>query len=66
MVQVVEGKEQNIALLAVPTAVFDNPDDLGGVAGLNDGFDPANSNDKSHGVWHNWQPVRTARPPVWL
>ena len=55
MVQVVEGKEQNIALLAVPTAVFDNPDDLGGVAGLNDGFDPANSNDKSHGVWHNWQ-----------
>lgn len=54
-VQVVEGKEQNIALIATPTAIFNNPEDLGGVAGLNDGFDPANSNDKSHGVWHNWQ-----------
>ena len=24
------------------------------MAGLNDGYDPASSNDKSHGVWHNW------------
>ena len=31
------------------------PNDLGGLAALNDGYDPANSNDKSHAVWHNWQ-----------
>ncbi len=24
------------------------------MAGLNDGYRPASSNDKSHGVWHNW------------
>ena len=40
-VQVVEGKEQNIALIATPTAIVNTPEDLGGVAGLNDGYDPA-------------------------
>lgn len=54
-IQVVEGKEQNIALAAEPTAIINTPEDLGGVAGLNDGYDPANSRDKTHGVWHNWQ-----------
>lgn len=54
-VQVVEGKEQNIALIATPTAIVNTPEDLGGVAGLNDGYDPASSRDTSHGVWHNWQ-----------
>lgn len=60
MVQVVEGKEQNIALTAQPTAIIDTPSDLGGVAGLNDGYDPADSRDKTHGVWHNWQGDQTA------
>ena len=54
-VSVVEGKEQNIALIATPSAIIDTPEDLGGVAGLNDGYEPESSRDKTHGVWHNWQ-----------
>ena len=44
-----------VALFATPTAIINTPSDLGGVAGLNDGFDPSSSRDTSHGVWHNWQ-----------
>lgn len=54
-VMVVAGESKNLALYAIPTAIINTPSDLGGVAGLNDGYDPANSKDKSHGVWHNWQ-----------
>ena len=53
-VMVVAGKASNLATKAVPTAIIDTPQDLGGVAGLNDGYDPTSSRDKSHGVWHNW------------
>lgn len=53
-VMVVEGTAQNVALIGIPTAIINTPQDLGGVAGLNDGYDPASSRDTSHGVWHNW------------
>ncbi len=53
-VMVVSGRSTNLALKAIPTAIIDTPQDLGGVAGLNDGYDPTSSRDKSHGVWHNW------------
>ena len=52
---VVKGDRKNVALFATPTAIINTPSDLGGVAGLNDGFDPSSSHDTSHGVWHNWQ-----------
>lgn len=52
---VVKGDRKNVALFATPTAIINTPSDLGGVAGLNDGFDPSSSRDTSHGVWHNWQ-----------
>ncbi|MEY8516902.1 DUF5695 domain-containing protein [Lachnospiraceae bacterium 29-84] len=51
---VVAGKLQNIASAANATAIINSVQDLGGVAGLNDGNDPANSRDTSHGAWHNW------------
>lgn len=54
-VVVVSGSLQNIAGDATPSAIINTPSDLGGVAGLNDGFDPESSADTSHGVWHNWQ-----------
>ena len=54
-VVVVKGDRKNVALFATPTAIINTPSDLGGVAGLNDGFDPSSSRDTSHGVWHNWQ-----------
>ncbi|MDO5294342.1 MAG: DUF5695 domain-containing protein [bacterium] len=54
-VMVVSGTLQNVAADAVPSAIINTPNDLGGVAGLNDGFDPESSSDTSHGVWHNWQ-----------
>ncbi len=53
-VVVVDGNEVNLASYAKASAIIDSPQDLGGVAGLNDGFDPKASNDTSHGVWHNW------------
>lgn len=53
-VMVVDGEAANVALIAQPSAIIDTPWDLGGVAGLNDGYDPASSRDTSHGVWHNW------------
>lgn len=59
-VQVVAGKKENLAKSATPTAIIDTPEDLGGVKGLNDGFTPANSDDRSHGVWHNWHGDQTA------
>ena len=52
---VVKGDRKNVALFATLTAIINTPSDLGGVAGLNDGFDPSSSRDTSHGVWHNWQ-----------
>ena len=54
-VVVVDGARKNIAPFATPTAIINTPSDLGGVAGLNDGYDPSSSTDKSHGVWHNWR-----------
>ncbi len=53
-VVVMSGKAQNLAMQATPTAIINTPQDLGGVAGLNDGFEPTRSSDTSHGVWHNW------------
>ena len=51
---VMDGEETNLASLAKPTAIINSVNDLGGVAGLNDGFEPSSSMDTSHGVWHNW------------
>lgn len=53
-VYVVDGEAENMAAEAVPTGIIDTPEDLGGVTTMNDGFEPAASNDTSHGVWHNW------------
>lgn len=53
-VMVVKGEKQNLAVAATATAIIDTPQDLGGVAGLNDGYEPSSSSDSSHGVWHNW------------
>lgn len=53
-VMVVSGKKVNAALSATASAIVNTPEDLGGVAGLNDGYEPAGSRDTSHGVWHNW------------
>lgn len=53
-VAVVNGSKANLATSAKATAIIDTPSDLGGVAGLNDGYEPASSYDKTHGVWHNW------------
>ena len=63
-VMVVSGKAANLALVGVPSAIINTPSDLGGVAGLNDGYDPANSRDKTHGVWHNWQGDQGG--PAWV
>ncbi len=52
---VVSGKSQNVALFATPSGIIDDVADLGGVKGLNDGYDPTSSRDTSHGVWHNWR-----------
>lgn len=54
IIHVVEGEPMNIASLAEPSAIIDSVNDLGGAAGLNDGYMPENSKDTSHGVWHNW------------
>lgn len=61
---VVMGTLQNIAGDAAPSAIYNNPGDLGGVKGLNDGFDPKNSADTSHGAWHNWGGNNSA--PAWI
>lgn len=53
-VMVVSGKKVNAALSATASAIVNTPEDLGGVAGLNDGYEPSGSRDTSHGVWHNW------------
>lgn len=53
-VVVVNGTVENLALKAKASAIINTPEDLGGVAALNDGYDPTSSTDKSHGVWHNW------------
>ncbi len=54
-VYVITGNRVNIAPLASPTAIINTPSDLGGVAGLNDEYEPASSSDTAHGVWHNWR-----------
>ena len=51
--EIPEVERTNIAPDATPTAKYTNSD-LGGITTINDGFDPVNSNDKSHGLWHNW------------
>lgn len=53
-IYVVEGSEKNLAPDAQVSAIINTPQDLGGIAGLNDGFEPTSSKDTSHGVWHNW------------
>lgn len=53
-VNVVNGDVKNIASIATPSAIINSVDDLGGVTALNDGYDPENSADTSHGAWHNW------------
>ena len=63
-VRVVAGSARNMAIEAIPTAIIDTPQDLGGVAGLNDGYEPESSNDKSHGVWHNWLGDQSG--PAWV
>ena len=63
-VRVVAGSARNMAIEATPTAIIDTPQDLGGVAGLNDGYEPESSNDKSHGVWHNWLGDQSG--PAWV
>lgn len=50
---VVSGDEQNVALDATANAQ-EFEDDLGTAAKMNDGFDPSNSADTTHGLWHNW------------
>lgn len=52
-VVVVTGSTVNVAEEATPSATYTN-NDLGGIGGLNDGYDPASSNDRTHAVWHNW------------
>ncbi|MDD3413178.1 MAG: DUF5695 domain-containing protein [Lachnospiraceae bacterium] len=51
---VASGVIANLAPTATPTAIYNNPSDLGGVTVMNDGFDPSTSSDTSHGAWHNW------------
>lgn len=53
-VHVVKGDEDNLSSIAKVSAIINSTDDLGGITGLNDGVDPENSADTSHGVWHNW------------
>lgn len=47
-------KDTNLAASATLSAIISTPEDLGGVAALNDGYVPSSSTDKTHGVWHNW------------
>lgn len=61
---VVSGTLQNVAGDATASAIYNNPSDLGGVKGLNDGFDPVSSSDTSHGTWHNWGGNNGA--PAWV
>lgn len=63
-VQVVAGTIQNIAGDAKPTAIFEDPKDLGGVAVINDGNEPANSADTSNGAWHNGYGNQSG--PAWV
>ncbi|QAA32629.1 DUF5695 domain-containing protein [Clostridium manihotivorum] len=58
---VVSGKAANLALSATPSAIINTPEDLGGVAALNDNYDPTSSKDTSHGAWHNWHGDQTAK-----
>lgn len=59
---VMDGEETNLASSAKATAIINSVQDLGGVAGLNDGFEPASSGDTSHGVWHNWLGNQGGKP----
>lgn len=61
---VASGTITNLAPVATPSAIYNNPADLGGVAGLNDGYEPTSSADTSHGVWHNWGGQQSA--PAWV
>ena len=44
----------NIAPEAKADGICDYTNDLGGLATLNDGYEPTESHDTSHGAWHNW------------
>ena len=57
---VADNEGTNVAFVAEPSAIINTPSDLGGVAALNDGIEPANSGDKSHWVWHNWKGEQSA------
>lgn len=63
-VYVVSGEKQNLASVADATAIINSVHDLGGVAGLNDGIDPASSGDTSNGAWHNW--LGDQGGPAWV
>jgi|GEM_PF-800786 len=63
-VYVVKSQPLNNALTATPSAIINTVNDLGGVKGLNDGFDPTRSSDTSQGAWHNWQGDQGG--PAWI
>ncbi|OOM70166.1 putative endo-beta-N-acetylglucosaminidase precursor [Clostridium puniceum] len=63
-IHVVKGEAQNVASIATPSGIINTVDDLGGVKGLNDGYEPENSADTSHGVWHNWRGDQGG--PAWI
>jgi len=63
-IHVVKSELQNVASIATPSGIINSENDLGGVKGLNDGFDPANSADTSHGAWHNWNGDQGG--PAWV
>ena len=42
----------NAAFYATPSASYTNSD-LGGLAAMNDGYEPASADDKSHGAWND-------------
>lgn len=54
-IHVVSGEAVNVALSASASGIIDSVHDLGGVKGLNDGFEPSSSSYTSNGAWHSWQ-----------
>ena len=61
---VVNGNSVNVAPYATASAIINSVQDLGGVAGLNDGNDPRSSSDTSNGAWHNW--LGDQGGPAWV
>ena len=61
---VVKGDALNVAPYATASAIINSVQDLGGIAGLNDGNDPSSSRDTSNGAWHNW--LGDQGGPAWV